>query len=297
MYQLMRPLFLLLLFLLSLNSRGQINRTPEQLSRLQFDSITNVLENVYEADQGLRAAIDTIALKFGNNSEEMKHHWRKIRLTDSINLQIVCTIVDTYGWLSEEEISVKAHDAQWLVIQHSDLATQLKYLPLLEAAMKTGKVKAKRYAYLFDRILTAQGKFQIYGSQFQVNPSGKTYVYPIADEPHVNQRRREVGLDPLEIVAKEMGLDYQVPTEDPYKDKIVIMGLVVDAAYKPIESAVISLADKMLVKTDKNGEYFIVIDKKQKDTGLQLKKVGYQTAVIALREDKDVFEAIFVMSK
>jgi len=262
-----------------------------------LDSVTKALEAIYETDQAPRAAIDTIAQKFGHNSEQMRNLWKRIHTLDSINLLKVSALLDRYGWLSEEEVSARAHDALWLVIQHSNLKTQLKYLPLLQAAVKEGKAKAKRYAYLVDRVHTSQGKFQVYGSQFQVNPSGHTFVYPIADEPNVNQRRIQMGLDSLEISARELGLNYKVPRQDNYKGKVVVMGLIADAAHKPIGGVMIYVNGKLLAATGTSGEYFVVLDKKEKAHGLQLKKEGYQPAVFTLSEDKDVFESMFILNK
>ncbi len=51
----------------------------------------------------------------------------------------------------------------------------------------------KNLAYLEDRVLTAQGKPQLYGTQFQ--GEGKTFgPQPIEDEEHLDERRACVGL-------------------------------------------------------------------------------------------------------
>jgi hypothetical protein len=66
-------------------------------------------------------------------------------------------------------------------------------------------------ALLEDRILTNQGKEQIYGSQVRTNDAGKYEFYPIMDETNVNKRRASVGLQPLEEYAKYFDINYALP--------------------------------------------------------------------------------------
>ncbi len=186
--QAMKPFSILLSILLTFHSYGQNH---------SLYSVTKILEEVLKSDQAPRLVIDSIRRKYGYDSEEMRNHWRKIHISDSVNLSIVCGIIDKYGWLGAKETSTKANDVLFLVIQHSDLASQLKYLPYLNSAVKRGKASAGDYAYLTDRIRTSQGKFQIYGTQLQGNADGKMFLYPIKDAPNVNKRRKKVGLDSL----------------------------------------------------------------------------------------------------
>lgn len=230
-----------------------------------MDSVTKVLEEVLRTDQAPREALDSIGKKYGYDSEEMTNHWKRIHTSDSINLSIVSAIIDKYGWLSAKETSKKANDVLFLVIQHSDLTSQLKYLPYLHSAVKSGKASERDYAYLTDRIRTNQGKFQIYGTQFQGDAKGKMSLYPIEDEPNVNMRRRKVGLDSLEAYARKMDVQYRVPKKDTYKNKIVVYGALADKEQKPLADAEVYLGDdQLLAKTDKNGSYVAVVDKREK---------------------------------
>ena len=38
-------------------------------------------------------------------------------------------------------------------------------------------------------------------------------VYKIIDEPNVNKRRAEVGLEPLQVYLKQWNIDYILPKE------------------------------------------------------------------------------------
>jgi hypothetical protein len=86
----------------------------------------------------------------------------------------------------------------FLVIQHSDQATQEKYLPMMREAVKNGKAQGSDLALLEDRVALGQGKRQIYGSQIGRDPETQIYyVSPLEDPNNVDKRRAEVGLGPL----------------------------------------------------------------------------------------------------
>lgn len=268
-----------------------------QAQRGNMDSLTKVLEEVYLSDQTPRIAIDSIGKRYGYNSKEMRSHWESIHQSDSINLSIVRSIIDRFGWLSEKETSQKSNEVLFLVIQHADISTQLQYLPILKEAVSEGKALAKNYAYLQDRINTSQGKFQIYGSQFHGGPSGKMHVYPILDEPNVDKRRENVGLPSLETYAKEMGVRYKVPKKDAYKNKVVIFGILADKDQKPLDGAKVYSNNELLATTDRFGEYVAVIEKREVEIGLTFKKRGYKSFLFLLNEQKDVYTFMFLLDK
>ena len=83
----------------------------------------------------------------------------------------------------------------------------------MRAAVKKGNARAQELALLEDRVLTNQGKKQIYGSQVKIDSTGKYLFFPIADEANVNKRRIKVGLGPLEDYAKYFGLEYVLPSK------------------------------------------------------------------------------------
>ncbi|PZP40871.1 MAG: hypothetical protein DI598_18930 [Pseudopedobacter saltans] len=105
--------------------------------------------------------------------------------------------MDTKGWLGADKIGKKGNQTLFLVIQHSDKATQEKYLPMMREAVKEGKAQPDNLALLEDRVALKQGKPQIYGSQVGSDSTGKYFVFPLLDPENVDKRRAEVGLPPL----------------------------------------------------------------------------------------------------
>ena len=164
------------------------------------------LDSIYAEDQTSRLRIDTIQKQFGFDSDEMKRLFKTINEKDSLNLIVVRNILDQYGWLGPEVVGRRGNTTLFLVIQHSDLKTQEKYLPVMREAVKNGKAEGSQLALLIDRVEMYNGRPQIYGSQV----NGDRF-YKIIDEVNVNKRRATVGLEPLEDYAKHFNIEYKSP--------------------------------------------------------------------------------------
>lgn len=179
-------------------------------SKNQYVKLTEELESIFETDQSLRIIVDSVEHKYGFESKETQEIWQKIHENDSINLIKIDSIISKYGWLGVDKIGEKGNAALFLVIQHSDLKTQEKYLPIMKDAVKKGNANGSELALLIDRIEMFNGRPQVYGSQIQYI-DGKYTIYKIIDEKNVNKRRYEVGLQPLEEYVKIWNIDYTLP--------------------------------------------------------------------------------------
>jgi hypothetical protein len=174
-----------------------------------YHAIEARLDTVFDEDQSGRQKLSDPAIQ--HNRKRTDSLWKVIRKKDSINLEKVKAVLDQYGWLGIDEIGEKANMTLFLVVQHADSLTQVTYLPMMREAVQQGKARPENLALLEDRVLTRQGKPQIYGSQVRTGKSGKYEFFPIGDERNVNNRRSAVGLEPLEIYARNFGIDYHLP--------------------------------------------------------------------------------------
>lgn len=157
------------------------------------------LDTIFQEDQNYRQQIKSLEEKYGRNSDELKAHWKVINKADSINLIKITKILDKYGWLGEDVIGGQGNSTLFLVIQHSDIKTQEKYLPMMKEAVKKGKANSSSLALLEDRVALRKGEKQIYGSQIgRDQETGKFYVLPLADPENVDKRRAEVGLGTIQ---------------------------------------------------------------------------------------------------
>ncbi len=81
---------------------------------------------------------------------------------------------------------------------------------MIEMAVAAGDAPPAHYALLLDRVRMADGRDQLYGSQFVRTEDGSSVApWPIEDAEHVDERRQEVGLTPLAEQAREMREQYQ----------------------------------------------------------------------------------------
>lgn len=103
--------------------------------------------------------------------------------------------VEKYGWPTISEVGADGAQAAWLLAQHSDhdIAFQEHCLELMKKLPKY-EVLTKNIAYLQDRVLVAQGKSQIYGTQFYNEGKG-TKPRPIKYIKTLDKRRKQMGLE------------------------------------------------------------------------------------------------------
>mgnify|MGYP001627282963 CR=1 FL=1 len=176
-----------------------IIKQNKEKEEADFDwELVAILDTVFMDDQKYRIQMEEIGQKYGWESKEMEDHWKVINEKDSINLTKIKAILDRYGWLGADVVGWQGSMTLFLVIQHADLATQEKYLPMMRAAVKDGKALGSNLALLEDRVAIRQGKRQLYGSQIGRDPETQEYfISPLEDPENVDKRRAGVGLGPL----------------------------------------------------------------------------------------------------
>lgn len=174
------------------------------------DSLKFVLEGIHDLDQKYRHQAMKDKAEFGTSSPEFKATVKQLREADSINLIQVLSIIETNGWPERSVFGNKASGAAFLVIQHSNLETQEKYLPLLEQKAREGEADWADVALMKDRVLMNKGENQLYGSQvYFEKEAGEYKVWPIENEAGVAHRRKLVGLNPLHEYLKYWGIQYE----------------------------------------------------------------------------------------
>jgi tetratricopeptide (TPR) repeat protein len=169
------------------------------------------LEGIYVRDQTLRQLYGDAINKFGSDSEEMTYFWDLVSAEDRKNEAEVMGIIDERGWPGTTLVGGKANAAVFLVIQHAPLEIQEKYLPVLKKSVMAGESRGGDLALLQDRTQMRNGQPQTYGSQIVPNPdTGEDMVYEIEAPKYVNQRRKEVGLGPIEEYLARWGISWTV---------------------------------------------------------------------------------------
>jgi len=114
------------------------------------------------------------------------------------NAQLIRRIVEERGWPGISLVGADGASAAWVVVQHMDDEPEFQRscLALMEKAFETGEVRPQELAYLTDRVLTHEGKRQMYGTQ------GRGVMSP-QDEARIDTNRAAIGLPPWRVAVEQ----------------------------------------------------------------------------------------------
>jgi hypothetical protein len=158
------------------------------------EALRQELIQMRDADQRIR----TTALNATN--------FHGILAVDGRHLRRMKEIVDQHGWPGKSLVGEDGSHAAWLLVQHAtqDPGFMDHCRGLMEGAVKHGEASPKDYAFLVDRVRLQRGKMQLYGTQFIRDPQGRLILQPLKDPEEVDERRREMGLEPLAEYEAEL---------------------------------------------------------------------------------------------
>jgi hypothetical protein len=200
----MRTIYLLILIVWLANCRGRkASLTTQAPEKAQFNqALVEELANM--------AQIDQIAsyIPQGKYKELSPARWDAFK--DSVfstHQKRVETIFNQYGYPGFDIIGEEGSKNFYLLVQHSDHnpAFQQQVLEKMKMEVDKGNASPRDYAFLVDRVNLNTGKRQVYGTQVTYNIEiGQAYPRPLADSASVNERRKAVGLPPLEEHLNQM---------------------------------------------------------------------------------------------
>jgi hypothetical protein len=116
-------------------------------------------------------------------------------------------ILDDYEtWPGRRLVGDDGTEAAWVIVQEAieDPGLQHRSVELLEIAVAYGDADPVHHALLVDRVRMADGRAQLYGSQFVVGRDGGLEPWPYDDAAAVDRRRQRLGLPPLAEHAAAM---------------------------------------------------------------------------------------------
>lgn len=121
------------------------------------------------------------------------------------NQELVISIIEQCGMPTVKEVGKNNVFIIWLALQHAEKKYRKKYFPHIEKAVNNGDLPGEQYALMKDRILMDEGKPQIYGTQIK---NGK--LYKLASPETVNERRKEMGMEPIEKYLKRYNINFEI---------------------------------------------------------------------------------------
>ncbi len=214
----MKPLiflFCMLIFVQSGCERDQssVEESPVEFAANEYVELQIELEQMYNADQGLRSQIASMS---SYNADLVA----RLNRTDSANQQRIKQILDQYGWIPRSRIGEKAADGLFYVVQHGEVEIMEKYIADLKALAAKGEARRTHAAMMEDRILMYRGQRQIYGTQATMRSapdgSSQSFIWPVADPNRVNDLRKEAGFDlSVEENARRLNAEYDPEASIP----------------------------------------------------------------------------------
>jgi hypothetical protein len=152
-------------------------------------------------------------LAMSKSDQEVRQRWIKdqknpaikseMRALDAQHEKRLRQIVKRYGWPGKSLVGLKASGSAWTVVQHSSSEFLHTMLPVMEEAAKKGELSYGLVATTIDRVRIADGKKQLYGTQFDTD-GDKCEPLPIDDPEHLDQRRETAGLGSIATYTEQL---------------------------------------------------------------------------------------------
>ncbi len=159
------------------------------------------LANMVAVDQLLRSSMMLPAEK-GWDAETSQAFMRVLGPrtveVDTANTHELRALVERHGWFNISTFGAPADRDAWLLVQHADrdLDFQKSILVVLEELVPLGETSPSNFAYLHDRVASAEGRPQSYGTQ-GLCVGANWEPNPLEDPEGVDELRSSVGLGTL----------------------------------------------------------------------------------------------------
>lgn len=145
-------------------------------------------------------------IRLGEQDQALRMHqpekpdaafWKRMEEGDRTREARLEQIIAEKGWPRISQVGHKAANSAWLIAQHGTEAFLKRCLVMMKAAAADNEITPGHLALSIDRVLKNDKQKQIYGSQFQTNKDGKTFLWPVEDIEHIDERRAGMGMEPF----------------------------------------------------------------------------------------------------
>ena len=165
----------------------QDNFNAEVMRRVVVDQFHRIYLNPSSAEATIDASA---ACKRGINM-------LLFRATDQANTQWLKNQLDEKGsWWKISEVGESITHDLWLLVQHADMDHdfQRRVLALMEPLLAQDEMSPRLFAYLYDRVASAEKRPQRFGTQGRCQPDGVWRPNELEDAENIDQIREDVGL-------------------------------------------------------------------------------------------------------
>lgn len=122
------------------------------------------------------------------------------------NTDRVEEIFDLFGFPGFDRVGRGGSHDFWLIVQHSDSKPEFQRRVLSEMQRQVDRTNADEsdFAFLWDRVKKNSGEPQRFGSQVTYTEEGQAVPFPLEDSKNVNERRKQIGWEPIEKYLNDM---------------------------------------------------------------------------------------------
>lgn len=183
----------------------------KEITKEQEVDKTKVEFNQVLANELLRiVGVDQIAagVVSGKYKELPLKEWKKFK--DSVfrtHEKRMQEIFNNNGFAGYDLVGEDASRSFFLMVQHSDHNPEFqgRVLEKMKIEVDKNNANSSSYGLLVDRVNLNTGKAQIYGTQVTYNMNtGQAYPRKLVDSTNVNERRKSIGLEPIETYLNDM---------------------------------------------------------------------------------------------
>ena len=136
---------------------------------------------------------------------------KTLRSAQDTNTTELCSILKQYGWPTRDLVGEDGAKSMFYLLRNSATEKlQRDLLPVIIAAVKKGEISKSSFAAYFDRLRTNVGLKQIFGTQATIQ-NGFLVLFPISDEQHVDARRKQYDMPPLQTYLRGLEQLYRLP--------------------------------------------------------------------------------------
>lgn len=151
---------------------------------------------------------DALFAEMDSTDQAVRKNRGDIATVDTRNLHRLVSILKKCGW------NTTYMKTTWMILQHAPPEVLSYYYEDLLIFAKRKNLSQRSIAMLQDQMLARHGYKQLYGTQLF---SGQ--LYKLEDPDQVNERRKAMGMGPLEDFLKIWGLDLEAEKERLRKEE------------------------------------------------------------------------------
>ena len=209
-YQTLIMKFILPFFLIIVMSCSSNDKSKKSVEKTE--NLIAVLDTIWQKEQTPIRLRDSLINIYGAESKEADVYQKEYRKNHALNIKKIKEILNKYDWPELILIGEQGNITICNVLQHADQETREHYIPIMKQAVLDKKLEPRYLVRAEDRIATDKGLLQIYGGQMKYYPETKSFnVWPVFDPVNIDERRAEIGLEPIaEFLKNRFDFDWNL---------------------------------------------------------------------------------------